>query len=97
MRDVEAQYLLLEASGTPKWYTRGIGHCQIEYMDWFASQYRIPSVKEWRKEIYSATEKNYFVHPHTFRDEQEDEDLVLKAHEDFAKCCSNGVDRTCIS
>ena len=33
MRDVEALYLLLEASGTPKRYTHGIGHCRIEYMD----------------------------------------------------------------
>uniref|UniRef100_F6HCZ1 Flavin-containing monooxygenase n=1 Tax=Vitis vinifera TaxID=29760 RepID=F6HCZ1_VITVI len=97
MRDIEALYLLLEASGTPKRYTHGIGHCRMEYMDWFAGECGIPGIEEWRKEIYYATKKNYIVRPHAFRDEWEDEDLALKAHEDFTKCRSNGVDRTCIS
>ena len=70
---------------------------QMEYMDWFAGECGIPGIEEWRKEIYYATKKNYFVRPHAFHDEWEDDDLALKAHEDFAKCHSNGVDRTCIS
>ena len=56
---------------------------QMEYLDWLAGECGIPGVEEWRKEMYYATKKNYVANPHKFRDEWEDEHLVLEAREDF--------------
>ncbi|RXH97316.1 hypothetical protein DVH24_035984 [Malus domestica] len=91
MEDVKAFYSLLEASGTPKRYTHNLGGCQFEYDDWIAAQCGCPVSEEWRKQMYSEVSKNKCARPETYRDEWEDDHLVLQAYEDFKKYTLNGV------
>ncbi|KAL6349005.1 hypothetical protein AAG906_033661 [Vitis piasezkii] len=91
MADVSAFYLSLEASDTPKHYTHNLADSQFEYDDWLALECGIPGVEEWRKKMYEATAKNKKVRPDKYRDEWEDEDLMLEAQKDFAGCRPNGA------
>lgn len=63
---------------------------QFEYDDWLAAQYGCPVSEEWRKQMYLAVSKNRRARPETYRDEWEDDHLVLQAHEDFKKYTLNG-------
>ncbi|KAK9277113.1 hypothetical protein L1049_006652 [Liquidambar formosana] len=85
MEDVKAFYSTLKASGTPKRYTHNMADNQFEYNDWLAAECGIPASEEWREEMYSAASKNRRARPETYRDEWEDEHLVLEAHDDFKK------------
>ena len=58
---------------------------QFEYDDWLAAQCGCPGTEEWRKQMYSEAWKNKRVHPETYRDEWEDDHLVLQAYDDFNK------------
>ncbi|XP_004298656.1 PREDICTED: flavin-containing monooxygenase FMO GS-OX-like 3-like [Fragaria vesca subsp. vesca] len=93
MEDVRAFYSLLESSGIPKRYTHNMGDYQFEYDDWLAAQCGCPVSEEWRKPMYLAASKNRRARPETYRDEWEDDHLVLQAHEDFKKCTSHAVSR----
>ncbi|KAA8521873.1 hypothetical protein F0562_012813 [Nyssa sinensis] len=90
LADVEAFYLILEASGVPKRYTHNIADYQFKYDDWLAAECGCPPVEEWRKEMYLEASKNKLIRPETFRDEWDDHHLVLRAHEHFGKHLSNG-------
>lgn len=50
---------------------------QFEYDNWLAEQC------EWRKLMYVATKKNKSAHPESYRDEWDDDHLILQAEEDF--------------
>ncbi|CAL2259472.1 unnamed protein product [Prunus armeniaca] len=91
MEDIKAFYSLLEASGIPKRYTHNLGDCQFEYNDWLAALCGCPVSEEWRKKMYLEVSKNRHARPETYRDEWEDDHLVLQAHEDFKKYTLNGV------
>ncbi|CAL9029505.1 unnamed protein product [Prunus brigantina] len=91
MEDIKAFYSLLEASGIPKRYTHNLGDCQFEYNDWLAALCGCPVSEEWRKKMYLEVSKNRHAQPETYRDEWEDDHLVLQAHEDFKKYTLNGV------
>ncbi|KAL2348140.1 hypothetical protein Fmac_002140 [Flemingia macrophylla] len=82
-KDVEAFYSLLEASNIPKRYTHNLGPFLWDYLKWIADQCGCPSIEEWRKQMYIATTKNKVLRPESFRDEWEDDDLVLEAEQDF--------------
>ncbi|KAL2348139.1 hypothetical protein Fmac_002139 [Flemingia macrophylla] len=88
--DIEAFYTSLDATGFPKRYTHNMGllqDCVIlqwDYNNWIADQCEFPSVEEWRKQMYMATSKNRVLRPESYRDEWEDDDLVLTAQQDFA-------------
>lgn len=86
MKDAEALYKSLEASGIPKRYTHNMGGYQFEYNDWVATQCGCPPSEEWRKQMYAYASGNKTTRPETYRDEWEDEHLILEAHEDFKKC-----------
>ncbi|XP_062026116.1 flavin-containing monooxygenase FMO GS-OX-like 4 [Rosa rugosa] len=88
MEDVRAFYSLLEASGVPKRYTHNMGDYQFEYDDWLAAQCGSPVSEEWRKQMYLAVSKNRRARPERYRDEWEDDHLVLQAREDFKKYTS---------
>ncbi|KAK9927507.1 hypothetical protein M0R45_024688 [Rubus argutus] len=90
MEDVRAFYTSLEASGIPKRYTHNMGDYQFEYDDWLAAQCGCPVSEEWRKQMYLAVSKNRRARRETYRDEWEDDHLVLQAHEDFKKYTLNG-------
>ncbi|KAK2993843.1 hypothetical protein RJ640_012804 [Escallonia rubra] len=85
MRDVNAFYSSLEASGVPKRYTHNMADYQFTYNDWLANELGCSPSEEWRKQMYSATSKNRAARPETYRDEWEDTHLVSEAHEDFIK------------
>lgn len=84
-KDIEAFYSSLQTSGVPKRYTHNMAGYQFEYNDWIATQCGCPKTEEWRKKMYSATSLSRKVRPETYRDEWEDEDLVLEAYQDFKK------------
>ncbi|XP_057977859.1 flavin-containing monooxygenase FMO GS-OX-like 3 [Malania oleifera] len=96
MRDVESFYSRLEASGTPKRYTHNLLGYQFEYNDWLAAECCCAIAEEWRKQMFYAVNKNRCERPVTYRDEWEDQDWILKAHEDFAKFSSGGYCNGCI-
>ncbi|KAL9231111.1 hypothetical protein vseg_006374 [Gypsophila vaccaria] len=83
MEDVEAFYSELDATGIPKRYTHNIGGSQFEYDDWLAIECSFPPTEEWRKAMYTAVSRRKRAHPETYRDEWDDEDLILEAHQDF--------------
>ncbi|KAJ4712812.1 Flavin-containing monooxygenase [Melia azedarach] len=89
MEDVKAFYSKLEASGMPKRYTHSMANYQFDYDNWLAEQCGHPNIEEWRVKMYSAFSKIKRVRPETYRDEWDDEDLVLQAQEDFVKYTSN--------
>ncbi|KAK7307795.1 hypothetical protein VNO77_41174 [Canavalia gladiata] len=82
--DIKAFYSSLEASGTPKRYTHNMGLLQWDYNKWIADQCGVSSTEEWRKQMYIATSKNRLLRPESYRDEWDDDDLVLLAQQDFA-------------
>ncbi|XP_021276884.1 flavin-containing monooxygenase FMO GS-OX-like 4 isoform X1 [Herrania umbratica] len=88
MEDIKAFYSTLEASGVPKRYTHNMGESQFEYNNWLAAQCGCQGIEKWRKQMYLAASANRPLRPDTYRDEWEDHDLVLEAHEDFVKYTS---------
>lgn len=85
MDDVQAFYASLEASGIPKRYTHNMGDYQFQYNDWLAEQCGCPVCEEWRKQMYDAVSKSGRARVETYRDEWEDDHLILQAEEDFIK------------
>ncbi|KAJ9147744.1 hypothetical protein P3X46_029870 [Hevea brasiliensis] len=83
MKDIEAFYLSLEASNIPKRYTHNMGDHQFDYNNWLAAQCGCEGIEEWRKQMYCATSNNRRLRPDTYRDEWEDDHLILEANEDF--------------
>ncbi|KAL5542626.1 hypothetical protein UlMin_010336 [Ulmus minor] len=89
MEDVNAFYSDLEASGQPKRYTHNLGHPKFDYDDWLAIQCGCSVTEEWRKEMYAAISKRKRLQPETYRDDWDDDHLILQAHEDFVKYLPN--------
>ncbi|GMY30066.1 flavin-containing monooxygenase FMO GS-OX-like 4 isoform X1 [Fagus crenata] len=97
MEDVEAFYSSLEASGTPKRYTHCMGANLVVYTNWLQGQCGCPANEEWRIQMCLATFKSRLARPESYRDEWEDQQLILQAHEDFIKLTSNQVSDRCTS
>ncbi|OWM88390.1 hypothetical protein CDL15_Pgr003802 [Punica granatum] len=89
MENIEYFYAELEAAGIPKRYTHRQSKTQFLYNDWLADQCGIPGMEEWKKGMYSAASQNKLARPETYRDEWEDDDLVSRAYEDFARFTSS--------
>ncbi|OMP06549.1 hypothetical protein CCACVL1_01513 [Corchorus capsularis] len=83
MDDIMAFYSSLEAAGIPKRYTHLMGDSLFEYSNWLATQCGCEEYEEWRKQMFYATAQNRIPRLETHRDEWDDHDLVLEAHEDF--------------
>lgn len=83
MKDVENFYSLMEAAGIPKRYTHNLASYQFEYNDWLAAECKAAPSEEWRKEMYVLASKSKIIRPETYRDEWDDEHLIVQAHEDF--------------
>ncbi|KAL5728875.1 hypothetical protein ACHQM5_001905 [Ranunculus cassubicifolius] len=81
--DIRAYYSRLDAVGVPKRYTHNVTDYQIGYHDWLAAQCGVPGLEKWRRQMYEETGLNRAIRPETYRDEWEDDHLVLLAHEDF--------------
>ncbi|XP_017973445.1 PREDICTED: flavin-containing monooxygenase FMO GS-OX-like 4 isoform X1 [Theobroma cacao] len=88
MEDIKAFYSALEAAGIPKRYTHNMSESGFEYCDWLAAQCGCQVIENWRKQMFHAAFANWLVRPDTHRDEWEDHDLVLEAHEYSVKYAS---------
>ncbi|XP_031254862.1 flavin-containing monooxygenase FMO GS-OX-like 4 [Pistacia vera] len=85
MEDTKAFYSTLEASGIPKRYTHNLSDYQFDYDNWLAGQCGCEGVEEWRILMYLAASSSRRTRPETYRDEWEDDHLILQAQEDFNK------------
>ncbi|XP_047089143.1 flavin-containing monooxygenase FMO GS-OX-like 2 [Lolium rigidum] len=85
MEDMTAFYSKLEARGCPKRYTHDLGECTYEYEDWVADQCGLERIERWRKEMFVAALKNFADRPESYRNEWDDDHLLLEAHRDFTK------------
>ncbi|KAL6177102.1 hypothetical protein ACLB2K_048628 [Fragaria x ananassa] len=81
MEDVQAFYSLQETSNIPKRFT----HMMDNY------QCGCPASEEWRQQMWVATFKNARLRGTLYREEWDDHQLILQAHEDFRKYTLNGV------
>ncbi|KAM7257470.1 hypothetical protein ACFE04_013211 [Oxalis oulophora] len=85
MNDVKDFYSELEISGTPKRYTHSIGQTSFEHFDWLAAQSGSLGHEDWRKEMSYLAVRNGKARPVLYRDNWDNEDLVLRAYKDFAQ------------
>ncbi|XP_021635477.2 flavin-containing monooxygenase FMO GS-OX-like 4 isoform X2 [Hevea brasiliensis] len=85
MEDTEAFYLSLEASNIPKRYTHNMADSHFEYSNWLAAQCGCEGFEEWREQMYHVSWNSMLLRPDTYRDEWEEDLLISKANEDFAK------------
>ncbi|KAF6152409.1 hypothetical protein GIB67_038032 [Kingdonia uniflora] len=83
MSNVEVFYSKQEDFGVPKRYAHDMSGCEFDYKDWLAGECGFPAAEEWRKQMYIASEENRVARLETFRDEWDDQHLVLQAQEDF--------------
>ncbi|MCD7467795.1 Flavin-containing monooxygenase FMO GS-OX1, partial [Datura stramonium] len=58
---------------------------KFDYDDWLAAECGCTPSEEWRKQMYFISRKNKKTQPETYRDEWDDDDLIIQAHEDFVK------------
>ena len=61
---------------------------QFEYDNWLAAQCGCQGIEKWRKQMLYVAFENFRLRTDTYRDEWEDHQLVLEAHEDFTKYTS---------
>ncbi|KAI3895738.1 hypothetical protein MKW98_025529, partial [Papaver atlanticum] len=83
IEDVNAFYLELEEAAVPKRYTHRLVEKQFDYSDWLAAESGCHPWEEWRKQMFKELVNNYIARPETYRDEWEDEYLIVQAQEDF--------------
>ncbi|CAN4097761.1 unnamed protein product [Withania somnifera] len=83
--DIEAFYSSMTTSCIPKHYTHNMDDYQFDYDDWLAVQCGCTPSEEWRKQMYFISRKNKKTLPETYRDEWDDDDLIIQAHEHFVK------------
>jgi hypothetical protein len=58
---------------------------QYDYEDWVADQCGLERIERWRKEMFVAALKNFADRPESYRNEWDDDHLLLEAHRDFTK------------
>lgn len=58
---------------------------QFDYADWLAAESGCQPLEEWRKEMAKERDRNATARPESYRDEWEDGDLIVQAHEDFSQ------------
>ncbi|MCL7027873.1 hypothetical protein MKW94_005687 [Papaver nudicaule] len=85
IEDVEAFYLQLKVAAIPKRYTHCLAENQFDYTDWLAAESGCQPWEEWRKQMYKERQRNATARPETYRDEWDDEDLIVQAHGDFGQ------------
>ncbi|KAM3308691.1 flavin-containing monooxygenase FMO GS-OX-like 4 isoform X2 [Capsicum chacoense] len=83
--DIEAFYSSMTASCIPKRYTHNMDNYQFDYDDWLAAECGSAPSEEWRKQMYFISRQNKKTLSETYRDEWDDNDLIIQAYEDFVK------------
>ncbi|MCL7042506.1 hypothetical protein MKW94_002605 [Papaver nudicaule] len=85
IEDVEAFYFQLKAAAIPKRFTHLLAKKQFDYSDWVSAESGCQPWEQWRKQMYKEGGKNFIARPETYRDEWEDEDLIVQVHETFSQ------------
>ncbi|KAF3496792.1 hypothetical protein DY000_02057834 [Brassica cretica] len=89
MEDTKAFYDKLEASGIPKRYTHLMpDDSQFEYDNWLADQCDYPRIEKWREEMFYIGFKRIYAQSATYRDNWDDDHLIVEAYDDFVKFMS---------
>ncbi|PHU14695.1 Flavin-containing monooxygenase FMO GS-OX-like 4 [Capsicum chinense] len=55
------------------------------YEDWLAAECGSPPPEECRKQMYFITGENIKTQPERYRDQWDDDDLIIQAHQNFIK------------
>ncbi|KAM3308561.1 hypothetical protein P3S67_010305 [Capsicum chacoense] len=58
---------------------------QLDYEDWLAAECGSPPPEEWRKQMYFITGERRKTRPESYRDQWDDGDLIIQAHQDFVQ------------
>ncbi|MCD7470141.1 Flavin-containing monooxygenase FMO GS-OX1 [Datura stramonium] len=82
--DIDAFYSSLDASCIPKRYTHNMDF-QLDYEDWLAAECGSPPPEKWRKQMFFIARDKLKTQPERYRDQWDDDDLIIQAHQDFAK------------
>ncbi|KAI3830392.1 hypothetical protein MKX03_033504 [Papaver bracteatum] len=85
IEDVAAFYFQLKEAAIPKRYAHFLGEKQFDYADWLAAESGCQPLEKWRKEMAKERDRNATTRPESYRDEWEDEDLIVQADEDFSQ------------
>ncbi|PHT79008.1 hypothetical protein T459_17060 [Capsicum annuum] len=56
---------------------------KLDYEDWLAAECGSPPPEEWRKQMYFITGERRKTRPESYRDQWDDGDLIIQAHQDF--------------
>ncbi|XP_019082753.1 PREDICTED: flavin-containing monooxygenase FMO GS-OX3-like [Camelina sativa] len=85
MEDINEWYASLDVLGIPKRHTHTIGRIQSEYLNWVAKECGCELVERWRAQEVDGGYVRLVVHPETYRDEWDDDELIEEAYHDFSR------------
>ncbi|ESQ35611.1 hypothetical protein EUTSA_v10007557mg [Eutrema salsugineum] len=90
MEDAKAFYDKLETLGIPKRYTHLMpDDSQFEYDNWLADQCDYPRIEKWREQMFYIGFKRIYAQSATYRDNWDDDHLIVEAYDDFVKFMSS--------
>ena len=61
---------------------------QFEYDNWLADQCDYPRIEKWREEMFYIGFKRIYAQSATYRDNWDDDHLIVEAYDDFVKFMS---------
>ncbi|KAL3366121.1 hypothetical protein AABB24_010994 [Solanum stoloniferum] len=82
--DIDAFYSSLDTSCIPKRYTHNMDF-QLDYEDWLAAECGSPPPEKWRKEMFFIAREKIKTQTEIYRDQWDDDDLIIQAHQDFVQ------------
>ncbi|XP_039141824.1 flavin-containing monooxygenase FMO GS-OX5-like isoform X2 [Dioscorea cayenensis subsp. rotundata] len=85
MASIEAYYQELEHVGQPKHHTHSLHPNEIEYLNWLASEVSLPSIEEWKIQMYHAVIESFKSGIDGFRDDWDTEYWTGKSISAFSK------------
>lgn len=62
---------------------------QFEYDNWLADQCDYPRIEKWREEMFYIGFKRIYAQSATYRDNWDDDHLIVEAYDDFVKFMSS--------
>lgn len=62
---------------------------QFEYDNWLADQCDYPRIEKWREEMFYIGFKRIYAQSATYRDNWDDDHLIVEAYDDFLKFMSS--------
>lgn len=62
---------------------------QFEYDNWLADQCEYPRIEKWREQMFYIGFKRIYAQSSTYRDNWDDDHLIVEAYDDFVKFMSS--------